>query len=83
VLRYAVWCLTFTSFEALSGYLYSRFLKVKVWDYTNDFGSILGGNTKLTLVPAWGIAGLVIEQYVLFITYLTPTAVQYFKSLVN
>lgn len=83
IIRYVVWCVTFTGFEALSGYLYDKFLNVKVWDYSKDKGSILNGYTKLTLLPAWGLAGLIIEQYVEFITYLTPSAVQYFLTFIK
>jgi len=80
-LRYLVWCVTFTGFEALTGYLYYKILKVKVWDYSNDKGAILGGFTKLPFFPLWGLAGLLIEQYVLFIMYLSPFVVVYVKGL--
>lgn len=80
IVRYISWAITFTLFEALSGFLYDKLLNVKVWDYSNDKTSILNGYTKLSFIPLWGIAGLIIEQYVLFITFLTPYAIAYFLN---
>jgi uncharacterized membrane protein len=81
MLRYAVWCITISGFEALSGFIYDKYMNIKPWDYTGQFGSILNGYTKWTLIPLWGIAGLIIEQYVKLINFLTPSAIEYFRNL--
>jgi len=77
IYRYLIWCVTISGFEALSGFLYYKWLHVRVWDYSQDKGHILKGFTKLPLVPVWGAVGLLLEQYVLFITALVPSVISY------
>jgi len=81
ILRYIIWCITISGFEALSGFLYDKYMNLRPWDYRGTYGSILNGYTKWTLIPLWGIAGLFIEQYVKLINFLTPSAIEYFKGL--
>ncbi len=81
VFRYIVWCLSFTAFEALAGWFYDKVLHVRPWDYRKDWGSIFNGYTKLTYIPLWGIAGLIIEQYSRLLIFLTPYACDYFQTV--
>jgi len=81
LIRYLIWAVAFTGFEILFGFLYDKFLHIRPWDYTGEKGSILKGYTKLTLIPLWGIAGLIIEQYAKLLNYLSPYIVTYIKSL--
>jgi len=62
--RFVIWSITFTFFEALSGWLYDMKLGFCPWDYSKSkFKMFKRGYTKWNLVPQWGIAGLFIEGY--------------------
>ena len=77
IYRHIIYSISFTAFEALSGWLYDRYLHVRPWDYRNDWGSILNGYTKLTYIPLWGIAGLIIEQYSRLMIFLSEYVYEY------
>ena len=65
-LRYMIWCLAFTTVEVIVGFLYHKIIGFYPWDYYKEskFKIFKEGYSLWTLVPCWGIAGLVLENYV-------------------
>lgn len=82
LLRYLVWCLLFTGAEALTGFLYEKTLGFYPWEYykKSRFKVFQGGYTLWTLIPLWGIAGMMLEQYSRLLIHLTPTIFQFFSG---
>lgn len=74
VFRYLIWALMFTSAEALTGFIYQKTLGFYPWDYYKEskFKVFKDGYTLWTLLPLWGIAGMVLEGYSSLIIHLTP-----------
>ena len=64
IARFFSWAVLITFFEGLTGWIYDKTLGFCPWDYSKSKYKIFErGYTKWTLVPAWGIAGLVLERY--------------------
>lgn len=81
--RFIFWAITFTFFEGISGWGYDRWLGFCPWDYSDSkFKVHPSGYTKWTLLPAWGIAGLIIEQYSKLIVYLSYYVPVYIKGII-
>ena len=82
-IRAVLWALLITGTEALCGWLYARFLKVKPWDYSQCKDRIFpGGYARWAYVPLWGIAGLFLEVYVTFVVNLStyvPSVIRNFE----
>jgi hypothetical protein len=78
-LRFAVWALSITTAEALCGWLLRRVVGFYPWDYYRDsrFRVFKEGYTLWTLVPLWGVAGLVMERYAGLLQHLSPVAAAY------
>jgi hypothetical protein len=82
VFRFIIWAITITLMEALGGFLYQKTIGFYSWDYyrLSPYKVFKDGYTLWTLLPQWGLAGLLMEQYSLLLQYLTPYALAYFNS---
>ena len=82
VLRFLVWAVTITAAEAIGGYIYQKILGFYSWDYyrLSPYKVFKDGYTLWTLLPQWGLAGLIMEKYSLLLQYLTPHALAFFNS---
>ena len=80
--RFGIWGILISSFEALSGWFYHKVLNIKPWDYsTSKFKVFKDGYTKWTLIPAWGIAGLILEHYSHFVVFMSKYVPEFFKGI--
>jgi uncharacterized membrane protein len=79
--RYSIWCAVFTLGEVACGFVYDKILGFYPWDYyaTSKYRMFDKGYTLWTLVPLWGLAGLVAEKYIGLIVHLSPYAVEFIK----
>ena len=79
-LRFCFWAVMFSAAETAWGFLLDKTLGFYSWDYYAEsrFKVFKRGYTLWTLVPLWGIAGMVVEQYVSLMRYLSPHVVEYF-----
>lgn len=78
--RFLLWAATFTVMEALYGMLCYKVLGFYSWDYYQEskYRIFKNGYTLWTLVPMWGIAGLIIERYSDLIIYLSKFVPAFF-----
>jgi hypothetical protein len=79
-LRYLVWCLIFTGMEIAYGWLQDKVLGFHTWDYyaKSRWRIHPRGYSLWTLVPAWGLAGLLLEVYSGLMRHLSPHVAAYF-----
>ena len=76
--RYLIWCIAFTGFEFLSGFIYYKIIGFCPWQYQKwEFPKGKGFITMM-FVPAWGFAGITIEQITLFLYHLDLCVLSYF-----
>ena len=73
IIRYLIWSISFTFCEIVGGVIYERVLGFYPWDYyKNSKHKIFkNGYSLWTLVPLWGIAGLILEKFALLILHLS------------
>ncbi len=78
--RYLVWCLVFTGAEIAYGWLCDKLLGFHTWDYyaRSRYRIFERGYSLWTLVPAWGVAGLIIELYSDLLRHLSPHVSSFF-----
>ncbi len=78
--RYLVWCAVFSLAEVAYGWLCDKVLGFHTWDYyaKSRFRIHKRGYSLWTLVPAWGIAGLLIEVYSGLLRHLSPHVSAFF-----
>lgn len=82
--RWFIWAITFTYFEALAGYIYDKILGFCPWDYSESkYKMFKRGYTKWTLLPQWGIAGLVIELYSRALIKVSPAFWQVYQEALD
>ncbi len=69
-LRWAIWGILFVFTEALMGFLMDKVLGFYPWDYYADsrFKIFRRGYSLWTLIPLWGIYGLLLEVFVRMLT---------------
>lgn len=81
ILRYLIWSLLFTSTEAITGKIYELTLGFYPWDYYKEsrFKVFKGGYTLWTLIPLWGVAGMLLEKFSSLLIYLTPSIRAFFN----
>jgi len=77
-IKYITYCLSITSFEILSGWIYDKYFKVRPWDYSGQKGAIINGYTKIQLFFMWGIMGLILEFYTYFLKHIDYSIVKFF-----
>lgn len=84
IVRWIVWAITFTFFEGLAGYCYDKILGFCPWDYSKSKWKVFkNGYTKWSLLPQWGIAGLIIEGYsIMLIKVSGPMWNEYLKYVI-
>ena len=79
--RFVVYALVFTCAEIAWGWILMRTRGFFPWDYyTESRYQLAHGYTLWTLIPQWGIAGLIIEVYSRLLIDLSPHAVAFFLS---
>ena len=73
IIRYFIWCISFTACEIAGGFIYHKLLGFYPWDYYQEskYKIFPAGYSLWTLLPMWGIAGLILEQYSTFVLYLS------------
>ncbi len=81
-LRFLIYCVGITAMEAGYGWLCHKVFGFYSWDYYRDsrFRIFREGYTLWTLVPLWGLAGLVIEVYSALLLHLSPHVVGFFMG---
>jgi hypothetical protein len=77
IVRYFIWAIIFTTGEWTSGFIYDKILGRCPWLYEGKY--VITGYTKLTLIPLWGIFGLVVEHYSSLVLYLTKYVILFYK----
>ncbi len=79
-LRFAAYAVGITAMEAAYGWLCHKVIGFYSWDYYADskYRIFKRGYTLWTLVPMWGVAGMVLEVYAGLVQFLSPYAVRYF-----
>lgn len=79
--RYIIYGFMITVFEGLTGLIYDKLLGFCPWDYSNSKWKLHPrGYTKVTLIPAWGVAGLIIEKYSELLLYLSPFVSNFYRG---
>lgn len=78
--RYLVYAAAITFCEVAYGWFLDKTLGFYPWDYyaRSRYRMFRRGYTLWTLVPLWGVAGLIIERYTALLKYLSPHVVRYF-----
>jgi len=73
LIRYLIWSISFTICEIIGGYIYHKTIGFYPWDYYKEskFKIFKNGYSLWTLVPCWGLAGLILEKYVTLINFLS------------
>jgi len=77
--RFAVYAAGITLAEAAWGFVLDKTIGFYPWDYyaSSRFRVFRRGYTLWTLVPLWGLAGLVLEWYCGLMIHLSPQVVGY------
>lgn len=82
-LRFFIYAPLITIMEALGGQIYFKILGFYSWDYYRDskYKIFKEGLTLWTLLPQWGIAGLLFELNSRLLVYLAPATEEFFRQL--
>ncbi len=82
-LRFLFYAVSIAGTEALCGFIYDKITGFYCWDYYKDskYKVFKRGYTLWSLIPLWGVAGVLFEVYSGLLLKLTPHAVQFFKAL--
>jgi uncharacterized membrane protein len=75
--RFIIYAVAITGSEAIGGWVYDKLFGFYSWDYykLSPYRVFKRGYTLWTLLPQWGLAGLVLEQVSLLLQHLTPSVV--------
>jgi len=78
-LRYVIYSLFITFAEVAWGWLLDRALGFYPWDYyaLSRFRMFKRGYTLWTLLPLWGLAGMMLEAYAGLLLHLSPHVAAY------
>jgi len=78
--RYLMWCVGISFFEVAWGWFLEKTVGFYPWDYyaKSRFTVFKKGYTLWTLVPIWGIVGLVLEVYSDLLRFLSPRVADFF-----
>lgn len=81
-LRFLLYALGITCMEIIWGWVLMRVRGFYPWDYYADskYRMFERGYSLWTLIPQWGIAGLMLEVYSRLLVELSPHAVAFFLS---
>jgi len=79
-LRFTIYAVSLTLFEVAWGFFLDKTLGFYPWDYyaSSRFRIFKRGYSLWTLVPLWGVAGLILEVYSDLLLHLSPHAVTVF-----
>lgn len=79
-LRYLWWAVMLTFAEVAWGFLLDKVFGFYSWDYYAEsrFRIFRRGYSMWTLVPMWGVAGLVLERWSDLLVHLSPFVSAYF-----
>lgn len=78
--RYVIYAILISAIEALCGWFYDKFLHRRPWDYSTCKDKIFkNGYTRWSYVPLWGIAGLIIEVYSIYLLNLGTSPYKAFE----
>jgi|GEM_PF-409006 len=79
-IRFVIYAVSITACEAIGGWIYDQILGFYSWDYyeLSPYKVFKRGYTLWTLLPQWGLAGLVLEQFSNLLKYLTPHVVRFY-----
>ncbi len=74
VFRYLIWAISFTCAEIFWGFVLDKTLGFFPWDYykLSKYKFPKQGYSSYTLIPQWGIAGLMLEFYSNLMIKLSP-----------
>jgi hypothetical protein len=76
--RFVVWAVLITMMEVLWGWFLEKALGFFTWDYyRRSKWAIFRGYTLWTLVPGWGVAGLVIGYYSDLLVAVSPVVTRF------
>jgi hypothetical protein len=80
--RLVLWAVAITAAEAGWGWIQDKVLGFYTWDYYADskWKVFQRGYTLWTLVPLWGLIGMVLEVYTDLMRFLSPFVVQFFGA---
>lgn len=78
--RFLFWAISITAFEALYGLFEMKVLGFYTWDYykLSRFKIFDEGYTLWTLIPCWGFAGMLLEQYSILLNKFAPVVVMHY-----
>jgi hypothetical protein len=81
-LRFLMWSVVISLAEAAWGWILDKTLGFYPWNYYADsrFKVFRRGYTLWTLVPMWGVAGLVLEHYSDLMIHLSPHVSRFFLA---
>ncbi|MBN1945137.1 MAG: hypothetical protein JW797_05640 [Bradymonadales bacterium] len=79
--RFLAWAVIISLFEVAWGFLCDKVLGFYSWDYyaQSRYRVFRRGYTLWTLVPLWGLAGLLLEVYSDLLIHLSPHVVSFFS----
>ena len=81
-LRYCVYALLISSAEVLWGVLLHKVIGFYTWDYyaKSRYKVFKNGYTLWTLIPLWGLVGMILEVYSDLMIYLSQYVVIFFAG---
>ena len=79
-LRYVIYALVITASEVAWGWILDKVLGFYPWDYyaKSRFRMFKRGYTLWTLLPMWGLAGMMLEVYSGLLLHLSPHVAGFF-----
>ena len=80
--RYLIYALVITAAEVAWGWVLDKVLGFYPWDYyaLSRFRMFKRGYTLWTLIPFWGLAGIMLEVYSGLLLHLSPHVAAYFGN---
>ncbi len=80
LLRYCIWSFSFVAAEAAAGFALDKTVGFYPWDYyqASKFKIFKKGYSLWTLLPFWGLYGLLLENLVRILVFVSP----YLKTII-
>lgn len=81
--RFVAWAVLFAACEAAWGFVLDKTLGFYTWDYyaQSRYRVFPRGYTLWTLLPVWGVVGLLLEVWSDLLRHLSPHAVAFFLGV--
>lgn len=85
LVRYLIYCIMISGTEVVTGFIYDRLLGFYCWDYyaKSKYKVFKRGYTLWTLIPQWGLAGLIFEFYSKLLIAISPNAAKFIANYFN